>query len=50
MKIPFINSEWRVLLRPEINEKYYITTCGWRGCGSPNEGCVSIAELGWKEI
>lgn len=38
---------------PEIieeNGKYYITTCGWLNCNTPNEGCVSIAELGWKEI
>lgn len=38
---------------PEIieeNGKYYITTCGWLNCNTPNEGCVSIAELDWKEI
>lgn len=37
---------------PEIieeNGKYYITTCGWRGKNIPNEGAVSVAELGWKE-
>ena len=38
---------------PEIIEesgKYYITTCGWLNCDTPNEGCVSIARLDWKEI
>lgn len=38
---------------PEIIEekgKYYITTCGWLSYETPNEGCVSIAELDWKEI
>lgn len=38
---------------PEIieeNGKYYITTCGWLDYGTPNEGCASIAELGWKEL
>lgn len=37
---------------PEILEadgKTYITTCGWRSKPNPNTGCVSIAELGWKE-
>ena len=38
---------------PEIIKekgKYYITTCGWLSYETPNECCVSIAELGWKEI
>ena len=38
---------------PEIIEekgKYYITTCGWLNYETPNECCVSIAELDWKEI
>lgn len=37
---------------PEIieeNGKYYITTCGWLNCDTPHEGCVSIAELDFKE-
>ena len=37
---------------PEIieeNGKYYITTCGWLDKPVPNRGCVSIAELEWKE-
>ena len=37
---------------PEIlqeGEKTYITTCGWRSQPTPNPGCVSIAELKWKE-
>lgn len=36
---------------PEILEeggKTYITTCGWRSKPNPNPGCVSIAELKWK--
>ena len=38
---------------PEIieeNGKYYITTCGWLNCKTPHEGCVSIAELDFKEL
>ncbi len=50
MKIPYIKSDWRVLFRPQINGKYYITTCGWLNYGTPNEGCVSITELDFKEI
>lgn len=25
----------------------FITTCGWRGCGTPIEGAVAIAKLEW---
>ena len=38
---------------PEIieeNDKYYITTCGWRSYPNPHEGAVSIAPLDWKEL
>lgn len=38
---------------PEIikeGDEYFITTCGWNGYGTPNEGAVSIAPLKWKEI
>ncbi|CAM4254617.1 beta-fructofuranosidase [Paenibacillus endophyticus] len=28
---------------------WYMTTCGWRGMGTPHEGAVSIARLAWKE-
>lgn len=37
---------------PEIlrdGESWYITTCGWRGKGTPVEGGVAIAPLRWAE-
>lgn len=34
----------------ESNGKYYITTCGWTGMPTPHDGCVSVANLEWKEI
>lgn len=37
-----------VILDPE-NGQWYLTTCGWRGMGSPHEGAVSIAGLAWNK-
>ncbi|NIK75143.1 beta-fructofuranosidase [Paenibacillus castaneae] len=37
-----------VIQNPE-DGAWYITTCGWRGMGTPHEGAVSIARLVWKE-
>ncbi|MBQ9085028.1 MAG: hypothetical protein IJY24_05165 [Clostridia bacterium] len=33
----------------EVDGEYYITTCGWVGKCVVNDGCVSIARLGWTE-
>lgn len=37
---------------PEVllsGDGMFITTCGWRGWGTPIEGAVAIAKLTWEE-
>ena len=37
------------LIHDELDDRWYITNCGWLGRGVPNEGSVSIAPVQWEQ-
>ncbi|MDQ8738105.1 hypothetical protein [Paenibacillus sp. LHD-38] len=61
--IPVQEGPWELLFQPVktggyVNDhslicaddgSWNITTCGWRGMGTPHEGAVSIARFIWEE-